>query len=141
HDLPLSSLAVQSSQQWHLFSSPGGTFLTSSGNFFWHTTDSVSAAASVSTFCAKLHASPLLNVDSLSNARHFARECRSPKDSRRPGAAELQRRTVPVETSTSNALVSQCDGERILKKDKIESKPDKNGKRGEAGKSQKQYSE
>nr|GEU45247.1 hypothetical protein [Tanacetum cinerariifolium] len=43
---------------------------------------------------------------------HFARECRSPKDSRRPGAAEPQRRTVPVETSTSNALVSQCDGTR-----------------------------
>nr|GEU98693.1 hypothetical protein [Tanacetum cinerariifolium] len=40
---------------------------------------------------------------------HFARECRSPKDPRRPGAAEPQRRTVPVETSTSNALVSQCD--------------------------------
>nr|GEZ23778.1 retrovirus-related Pol polyprotein from transposon TNT 1-94 [Tanacetum cinerariifolium] len=41
---------------------------------------------------------------------HFARECRSPKDPRRPGTAEPQRRTVPVETSTSNALVSQCDG-------------------------------
>nr|GEZ07646.1 hypothetical protein [Tanacetum cinerariifolium] len=41
---------------------------------------------------------------------HFARECRSLKDSRRNGAAEPQRRTVPVETSTSNALVSQCDG-------------------------------
>nr|GEV28387.1 retrovirus-related Pol polyprotein from transposon TNT 1-94 [Tanacetum cinerariifolium] len=41
--------------------------------------------------------------------RHFARECRSPKDSRRIGAANPQRRTVPVETSTSNALVSQCD--------------------------------
>nr|GEV48206.1 hypothetical protein [Tanacetum cinerariifolium] len=41
---------------------------------------------------------------------HFARECRSPKDSRRNGAAEPQRRNVLVETSTSNALVSQCDG-------------------------------
>nr|GEW80097.1 hypothetical protein [Tanacetum cinerariifolium] len=41
---------------------------------------------------------------------HFARECRSSKDPRRPGAAEPQRRTVPVETSTSNALVSQYDG-------------------------------
>nr|GEW60496.1 hypothetical protein [Tanacetum cinerariifolium] len=38
------------------------------------------------------------------------RECRSPKDSRRNGATEPQRRTVPVETSTLNALVSQCDG-------------------------------
>nr|GEZ21773.1 hypothetical protein [Tanacetum cinerariifolium] len=40
---------------------------------------------------------------------HFARECRSPKDTRRPAVAEPQRRSVPVETSTSNALVSQCD--------------------------------
>nr|GEW42680.1 hypothetical protein [Tanacetum cinerariifolium] len=43
---------------------------------------------------------------------HFARKCRSPKDTRRTGAAEPQRRHVPVETSTSNALVSQCDGIR-----------------------------
>nr|GEW27006.1 hypothetical protein [Tanacetum cinerariifolium] len=41
---------------------------------------------------------------------HFARECRFPKDSRRNDAAESQRRTLPVETTTSNALVSQCDG-------------------------------
>nr|GEY20483.1 ribonuclease H-like domain-containing protein [Tanacetum cinerariifolium] len=37
---------------------------------------------------------------------HFARECQSPKDTRRNGAAEPQRRNVLVETSTSNALVS-----------------------------------
>nr|GEU45434.1 hypothetical protein [Tanacetum cinerariifolium] len=37
------------------------------------------------------------------------RECRSPKDTRRTGAAETHRRTAPVENSTSNALVSQCD--------------------------------
>nr|GEW00161.1 retrovirus-related Pol polyprotein from transposon TNT 1-94 [Tanacetum cinerariifolium] len=41
---------------------------------------------------------------------HFARECRSPKDTRRNVPVETQRRNVPVETSTSNALVSQCDG-------------------------------
>nr|GEZ56124.1 ribonuclease H-like domain-containing protein [Tanacetum cinerariifolium] len=41
---------------------------------------------------------------------HFARECRFPKDSRRSGATEPQRRTAPVENSTYNALVSQCDG-------------------------------
>nr|GEX02205.1 putative ribonuclease H-like domain-containing protein [Tanacetum cinerariifolium] len=119
-----------------------------------NTTDSVSAATSVSTACAKLPVSPLPNVDSLNlrwqmamlimRARrflqktgrnldangltsmgfdmtkvkcynchrkgHFARECRSPKDPRRPGAAEPQRRTVPVDTSTTNALVSQCEG-------------------------------
>ncbi|GJY67832.1 ribonuclease H-like domain-containing protein [Tanacetum coccineum] len=38
---------------------------------------------------------------------HFARECRAPKnqDSRN---REITRRTVPVEETTSNALVSQC---------------------------------
>nr|GEV67584.1 hypothetical protein [Tanacetum cinerariifolium] len=41
---------------------------------------------------------------------HFARECRSPKDARRTAVAEPQKRSIPVETSTSNALVSQCDG-------------------------------
>nr|GFC63690.1 hypothetical protein [Tanacetum cinerariifolium] len=41
---------------------------------------------------------------------HFARKCRSPKDSRRAAIAEPKKRNVPVETSTSNALVSQCDG-------------------------------
>nr|GFB39654.1 hypothetical protein [Tanacetum cinerariifolium] len=40
---------------------------------------------------------------------YFVRECRSPKDTRRHAVAEPQRRSVPVETSTSNALVSQCD--------------------------------
>nr|GEZ36008.1 retrovirus-related Pol polyprotein from transposon TNT 1-94 [Tanacetum cinerariifolium] len=32
---------------------------------------------------------------------HFVRECRSPKDPRRPGAAEPQRRTVPKQTALS----------------------------------------
>nr|GEY03600.1 hypothetical protein [Tanacetum cinerariifolium] len=59
------------------------------------TNDSVSAAASVSIVCTKMPVSFLPNVDSLSNAGHFARECRSPKDSRRNGVAEPQRRTVP----------------------------------------------
>nr|GEV20260.1 putative ribonuclease H-like domain-containing protein [Tanacetum cinerariifolium] len=40
---------------------------------------------------------------------HFVREYMSPKDTRRNGAAKSQRRNVPVETSTSNAFVSQCD--------------------------------
>nr|GEU67918.1 hypothetical protein [Tanacetum cinerariifolium] len=37
---------------------------------------------------------------------HFARECRSPMDNRNKDTII---RTVPVEVSTSNALVSQCD--------------------------------
>nr|GEZ12959.1 hypothetical protein [Tanacetum cinerariifolium] len=38
--------------------------------------------------------------------RHFTRECRSPRENRKK---DNPRRTVPVEVSTSNALVSQCD--------------------------------
>nr|GFA82162.1 hypothetical protein [Tanacetum cinerariifolium] len=92
------------------------------------TTDSVSAAVNVFAVGAKLTASTLPNiyVDDLEEMDlkwqmamltmrdrrkgHFARECRSLKDSRRTTIAEPQRRNVPVETSTSNALVSQCDG-------------------------------
>nr|GEV13228.1 hypothetical protein [Tanacetum cinerariifolium] len=37
---------------------------------------------------------------------HFTRECRSPRDNR---IKDTPRRTVLVEASTSNALVSQCD--------------------------------
>nr|GFB06317.1 hypothetical protein [Tanacetum cinerariifolium] len=40
----------------------------------------------------------------------FTRECWSPKDSRRTAVTEPQKRSILVETSTSNALVSQCDG-------------------------------
>nr|GEW55293.1 hypothetical protein [Tanacetum cinerariifolium] len=95
-----------------------------------------SDAANVSVVSAKIPVSPLPNVESLMmNLRangptsmgfdmskvecynchkkgRFARECRSPKDTRRNGAAEPQRRNVSVETSTSNALVSQCNGVR-----------------------------
>nr|GEW60248.1 retrovirus-related Pol polyprotein from transposon TNT 1-94 [Tanacetum cinerariifolium] len=41
---------------------------------------------------------------------HFTREYRSPKDIKRNVPVEPQRRNVPVETSTLNALASQCDG-------------------------------
>nr|GEX25185.1 hypothetical protein [Tanacetum cinerariifolium] len=104
------------------------------------TTDSVIIAASVSAVCAKLPVSSLPNVNSLSNeviysffnsqstSPHLDNEdlkkidvddleemdlrweCRSPKDSKRNGATEPQRRIVPVKTSTSNALVFKCDG-------------------------------
>nr|GEV58412.1 putative reverse transcriptase domain-containing protein [Tanacetum cinerariifolium] len=37
---------------------------------------------------------------------HFARECRSPRDNRNK---ETTRRAIPVEVSTLNALVSQCE--------------------------------
>nr|GEY04100.1 putative ribonuclease H-like domain-containing protein [Tanacetum cinerariifolium] len=95
------------------------------------TTESVSAATRVFAICAKLLSSvnedlKQIDVDDLEemdlrwqmamlNMRarrkgHFARECRSLKDSKRPGANEPQRRTAPVKNSTYNALVSQCDG-------------------------------
>nr|GEX28857.1 hypothetical protein [Tanacetum cinerariifolium] len=95
------------------------------------TTDSVSAATSVSTVCAKLLVQSTsaqldnedlkqIDVDDLEEmdlrwqmamlTMRARRECRSPKDTRRTGVAEPQRRTALVENSTSNALVSQCDG-------------------------------
>nr|GEX12018.1 hypothetical protein [Tanacetum cinerariifolium] len=104
------------------------------------TNEPVSAAASVSAISVKIPVSSLLNVDSLSNAMIYSFfasqsnrpqldnddlkqidaddleemdlkwECRSPKDTRKNGAAEPQRRNVPVDASTSNALVSQYDG-------------------------------
>ncbi|GKA04757.1 ribonuclease H-like domain-containing protein [Tanacetum coccineum] len=40
---------------------------------------------------------------------HFAKECRAPKNQDNRNK-EPTRRTVPVEETTSNALVSQCDG-------------------------------
>nr|GFC50169.1 hypothetical protein [Tanacetum cinerariifolium] len=129
------------------------------------TNDSVSAAVSVSAVDAKLSASTLPNVDSLSNAVIYSffasqssspqldnedlkqidaddleemdlkwqmamlimrarKECRSPKDSRRTAIVEPQRRSVPVETSTSNALVSQCDATLRQKLETTEQKRD-----------------
>ncbi|GJT55319.1 ribonuclease H-like domain-containing protein [Tanacetum coccineum] len=53
---------------------------------------------------------------------HFARECRPPKnqDSRN---REPIRRIVPVEATSSNALVSQCDGLRYDWSDQVEDGP------------------
>nr|GFA33948.1 hypothetical protein [Tanacetum cinerariifolium] len=87
-----------------------------------NTNDSVSTAVNVSAVGAKLSASSLLNIDAddleeidlkwqmAMLTMRARKECRSPKDSRRTAVAEPQRRSVPVETSTSNALVSQYDG-------------------------------
>nr|GEV60065.1 hypothetical protein [Tanacetum cinerariifolium] len=89
----------------------------------------ISADVNVFAVGAKFTASTLPNVDSLSNTidvddleemdlkwqmamltMRARRECRSPKDSRRTAVAVPQGMNVLVETSTSNALVSQCDG-------------------------------
>nr|GEY50872.1 hypothetical protein [Tanacetum cinerariifolium] len=45
---------------------------------------------------------------------HFARDCRSHKDIRRNGTSEPHRRNVPVETSISNTLVSQCYNTQVF---------------------------
>nr|GEY81143.1 hypothetical protein [Tanacetum cinerariifolium] len=79
------------------------------------TNDSVSAAVSVSAIGVNGPTSmgfDMAKVECYNCHRkcHFARECRSPNDSRRTAVAEPQRRSVPVETSTFNALVFQCDG-------------------------------
>nr|GEW17769.1 putative ribonuclease H-like domain-containing protein [Tanacetum cinerariifolium] len=100
------------------------------------TTEPVSVAASVFAVYAKMHVSSLPNVDSLSNASiylFFASQYSSPQldneDLKQIDAddleemdlkwqmamnsdAEPQRRNAPFDTSTSNALVSQCDGVR-----------------------------
>nr|GEX46619.1 hypothetical protein [Tanacetum cinerariifolium] len=87
------------------------------------TTDSVSAATSVSA----IYNEDLkqIDVDDFKEldlrwqmamlTMRARRECRSPKDKRMTGAAEPQRRTALVENSTSNALVSQCDGLEYVK--------------------------
>nr|GEY24568.1 putative ribonuclease H-like domain-containing protein [Tanacetum cinerariifolium] len=72
------------------------------------TNESVSDVPSVFAASTKASASILPNVDNLSDAviySFFASQ--SPRDTRNK---DTQRRTIPVETSTSNALVSQCDG-------------------------------
>nr|GFB87072.1 ribonuclease H-like domain-containing protein [Tanacetum cinerariifolium] len=86
------------------------------------TNDLVNAVVHVSAVGTKLSASTLLNIDAddltemdlkwqmAMLTMRARKECRSSKDSRRTAVADSQRRNVPVETSTSNALVSQCDG-------------------------------
>nr|GEZ53588.1 putative ribonuclease H-like domain-containing protein [Tanacetum cinerariifolium] len=112
-----NSLKIYEAEVKHSFSTCNPTqnlaFVSSSNTD--STTDSVSAATSVSAVCAKLH----IDVDDLKEidlrwqmamlTMRARRECRSPKDSKRSGATEPQRRIAPVENSTSNALVSQCD--------------------------------
>nr|GEZ13718.1 hypothetical protein [Tanacetum cinerariifolium] len=63
------------------------------------TNESVSVVPSVSAASTKVLVSNLPNLDNLSDA--VTRDTRN---------KDTQRRIVPVETSTSNALVSQCDG-------------------------------
>nr|GEY14589.1 hypothetical protein [Tanacetum cinerariifolium] len=83
------------------------------------TNESVNAVPSVSAASHKAKVFTLLNQIDPDDLKEMdlkwqiamltmraRRECRSPKDNRNK---ETTRRTVPVEVSTSNALVSQCD--------------------------------
>nr|GEY39876.1 ribonuclease H-like domain-containing protein [Tanacetum cinerariifolium] len=75
-----------------------------------NTNESVSAVPSVFAASTKTPVYTLPNVDNLSNAEVSSKdwkEVRSPKDTKNK---DTQRRIVLVETSNSNALVSQCDG-------------------------------
>nr|GEX53917.1 ribonuclease H-like domain-containing protein [Tanacetum cinerariifolium] len=82
------------------------------------TNEPINAATSVSAVSAKIPFSALPNIDADDleemdfkwQMAMLTVRARSPTDTRRNGAAEPQRRNVPIETSTSNALVSQCDG-------------------------------
>nr|GFA38878.1 hypothetical protein [Tanacetum cinerariifolium] len=78
--------------------------------------EQISIIPSVSAASSKASVSTLPNVDNLSDdeidlkwqmAMLTMRARRSPRDNRNK---DTLRRTVPVEASTSNALVSQCDG-------------------------------
>nr|GEX74203.1 hypothetical protein [Tanacetum cinerariifolium] len=85
------------------------------------TNDPVSGVASVSVTSAKILVFALPNVDTLSNAviySFFASKSNSPQldndDLKQINADDLKEMDLngewPLETSTSNALVSQCDG-------------------------------
>ncbi|GKF82792.1 ribonuclease H-like domain-containing protein, partial [Tanacetum coccineum] len=53
---------------------------------------------------------------------HFTRECRAPRN--QDNSYKENTRTVPVDTTTSNALVSQCDGFRYDWSDQAEENPE-----------------
>ncbi|GJR51873.1 hypothetical protein Tco_1402394 [Tanacetum coccineum] len=82
-------------------------------------TRAVNTAQGVNTASTQGAADSSTTVENLSDAviysffasqpRHFARECRAPRNQDSKNK-EPTRRTVPVEETTSNALVSQCDG-------------------------------
>nr|GEW10357.1 ribonuclease H-like domain-containing protein [Tanacetum cinerariifolium] len=119
-----NSLKIYEAKVNHSFSTGTTTQNLAFVSFFNtdNTTESVSAAVSVSAVGAKMPVSSLPNVDSLSNAviySFFASQSSSPqldnKDLKQIDSDDLEEmdlkwRSVPVETSTSNALVSRCDG-------------------------------
>nr|GEZ68896.1 hypothetical protein [Tanacetum cinerariifolium] len=70
----------------------------------------INTAHGVSTANSKTNASNLLNVDSLMAYGNVDYESQKIPTENRKESREAPRRTVPVEDTTSNALVSQCDG-------------------------------
>nr|GEV47235.1 ribonuclease H-like domain-containing protein [Tanacetum cinerariifolium] len=111
---PISAAASIStvSEKIHVFALPNVETLSNVVIYSFFASQSNSQQLDIDDL-KQIDAADLEEIDlkwQISMKGHFARECRSPKDTRRNGAADPQKRNVPVETSTSNALVSQCDG-------------------------------
>ncbi|GJU74831.1 ribonuclease H-like domain-containing protein [Tanacetum coccineum] len=94
-------------------------FVSSSNNNTSSSNEAVNDAHGVSTASTQVNAAYYTNIDNLSDAskvecynchkrRHFARECRAPRNQDNKNK-EISKRSVLVETTTSTALVS-CDG-------------------------------
>ncbi|GJS10596.1 retrovirus-related pol polyprotein from transposon TNT 1-94 [Tanacetum coccineum] len=94
-------------------------FVSSSNNNTSSSNEADNAAHRVTTASTQVNTAYSTNIDNLSDDSkveccnchkmgHFARECRAPRNQDNKNK-ESSRRSVPVETSTSTALVS-CDG-------------------------------
>ncbi|GKD41462.1 hypothetical protein Tco_1261669 [Tanacetum coccineum] len=95
------------------------------------TNEAIKTAHGVSAANSKDNASTLPNVDSLSEAVIYSfftngnadNESKDISQNYKKQSRETTRRTVPIEETTSNALVSQCDGFGYDWSDQAEERP------------------